>query len=76
MGRYRTVEKWVDVDVDLEDFDDEDLLDEIEARGLQSFSKPEYMIALFKQLYQLRRTGQDYQGVLDELIYEILGKIV
>jgi hypothetical protein len=76
MARYKTVEKWIDVDVDLEDFDDEDLLEEIESRGLGSFSRPEDRIDLFKQLYQLRRTGQDYQGVLDRLLYETLGKIV
>ena len=33
MGRYRTVESYVEVDVSLEDFSDEDLIEELESRG-------------------------------------------
>ena len=32
MGRYRTVETYVEVDVDLEDFSDEELIQELEDR--------------------------------------------
>ena len=34
MGRYRTVETYVEVDVDLEEFSDEDLIEELESRGV------------------------------------------
>jgi acetylglutamate synthase len=37
MSRRRTVTVDVDVDVDLEDFDTEDLIDELEDRGLAVF---------------------------------------
>lgn len=33
MGRYRTVETYVEVEVDLEDFSDEELIEELESRG-------------------------------------------
>lgn len=32
MGRYRTVETYVEVDVDLDDFSDEELIQELEDR--------------------------------------------
>ena len=33
MGRYKTVETYVEVDIDLEEFSDEDLIEELESRG-------------------------------------------
>ena len=33
MSRWTTVEKYIDVEVDLEDFDDQDLIEELERRG-------------------------------------------
>ena len=33
-------------------------------------------VELVTQIYQLRRTGQDYQKELDELIYRTLGRIL
>ena len=32
MGRYKTVETYVEVDIDLEDFTDEELIEELESR--------------------------------------------
>ena len=32
MGRYKSVETWVEVDVDLDDFSDEELIQELEDR--------------------------------------------
>ncbi len=34
MGRYKSVETWVEVDVDLEEFTDEELIEELAARGV------------------------------------------
>ena len=75
MGRYISVEKYVDVDIDMDDFSDEDLMDELQARGLGNFPDPNEMEELLKTIYQLRRTGQDYQQQLDDLIWNALGKI-
>lgn len=38
MGRYRTVETYVEVEVDLEDFSDEELIQELEDRRV-SYNK-------------------------------------
>lgn len=63
----------IDVDVDLTDFDTDDLLEELESRGsLPSIDTKK----LLEDLYLKRRLGQDYQTELDQLIYEGLGKIV
>jgi hypothetical protein len=65
-----TVETYVEVDVELTDFSDDDLIEEMESRGLQMPS------GLVTAIYQKRRLGQDYQRELDELIYKTIGRIV
>lgn len=63
----------VDVDVDLSDFDTEDLIEELQSRGhSESYSYNEQLLAI----WQKRRLGQDYQKELDELIYQELGKVL
>ena len=69
----------VDVDIDLDNFDDEEIFDHLESRGYivgDAVDSPGVnMVEIVEVLYQQRRTGQDYQKTLDELIYHILGKI-
>ena len=70
-----TVYKEVEVDVDLDDFDDDDLIDEMERRGLDvtdSGSASE----LIEKIWLKRRQGQDFTRELDRLIYATIGKIV
>lgn len=76
---YKTVYKEVEVDVEISDFDDDDLLDEIERRGLDLNSKyidGDQMRELLTQVWIKRREGREYQRDLDDLIYYGLGKIV
>jgi hypothetical protein len=71
----RTVYQEVEVDISLEDFDTDDLVEELESRGHtidDEFDIKDVLTAL----YEKRRTGQDYQAELDELIYQGLGRIV
>ena len=73
----RTVD--VDVDIDLDDFDDDELIEEIERRGLDYNTKDvdaDEARGMLETIYRLRRTGQNYDTELDQLIYYILGKIV
>lgn len=74
-----TVYTEVEVDVDLEDFDDDDLIEELERRGLDmntKFVDGDQMREILTQIWLNRRTGKDYQQQLDDLIYFGLGKIV
>jgi hypothetical protein len=74
---YKTVYKEVEVDVDLHDFDTDDLIEELEERGeLPSSTGPYDSNELVQQIWQLRRNGKDYQRLLDDLIYAVTGRIV
>ena len=69
----------VDVDIELDDFDDDELIEELERRGLDykttGVDADEARVML-ETVYQLRRTGQKHDAELDQLIYYVLGKIV
>jgi hypothetical protein len=74
-----TVYTEVEVDVDLDSFDDDDLMDEMERRGLDLNSKyidGDEMRELLTQVWIKRREGRDYQRELDQLIWYGIGKVV
>jgi hypothetical protein len=70
-----TIYKEVEVDVDLDDFDTDDLVEELESRGAGGgdFGDGKEILTA---IYEKRRLGKDYQEELDQLIYLGLGKIV
>ena len=63
-----------EIDVELDDFDTEDLLEELESRG--SLPVPGNAKEIVESIYLKRRLGQDYQTELDQLIYTVLGKFI
>lgn len=71
-----TVYKEVEVDVDLDDFDDDDLIEELERRGRGFEVASSSPTDLVEKIWLKRRMGQDYQHELDELIYVATGKVV
>ena len=71
-----TVYTEVEVDVELADFDTDDLIEELESRGKGMEVASETGTELLTAIYQKRRLGQDYQRELDDLIYLGIGKIV
>ena len=71
-----TVYTEVEVDVDLSDFYDEDLIEELESRGRGFEVNSRAPTELVTKIYERRRLGQDYQQELDELIYVAIGKVV
>ena len=70
------VEVWTTVDVDLEDFSDEDLLDELDRRGLGAEVPESTATEIITAIWLKRRMGCDYQAELEQLIYQTIGKIV
>jgi hypothetical protein len=70
-----TVYTEVEVDVELDDFDDEDLIDELQRRGRGFEVDNKTPTELVDRIHQLRRNGNDYQRELDELIYVTIGRI-
>ena len=69
------VYKEVEVEVDLDDFDDDELIDELERRGTGVMEYGNGTEVL-QTIYEKRRLGQDYQQELDQLIWLGLGKFI
>lgn len=71
----KTVYKEVEIDVELTDFDDNDLLEELEDRGLVVSTHGDTK-QLLETIWLKRRQGQAFDRELDQLIYAALGKVV
>jgi len=72
---YKTVYTEVEVEVDLGDFDTDDLIEELESRGAGATDYGDGR-ELLTAIWLKRRQGRDYQTELDQLIYNGLGKII
>jgi hypothetical protein len=80
MSKYKTVYTEVEVDVPLSEFDTDELIEELEDRGLDYNTKgvdADEMRLLLEAIWLKRRLGnQDYQTELGQLIYGVLGHVV
>jgi hypothetical protein len=72
---YKTIYTEVEVDVDLGDFETDDLIEELESRGSGVMDYGDGKEVL-QAIYEKRRLGQDYQTELDQLIWLGLGKFI
>ena len=73
------MEVWVDPEDNLEEYSDDDLIDELKRRGQDyntTFVDADAMRSVLEKIWYNRRLGKDYQTELNELIYGVLGKIV
>ena len=74
---YKTIYTEVEVDVDISEFDTDDLLEELEERGALPVEGNVNAKEILEAIYHKRRLGRtDYEKELDQLIYAGLGKIV
>ncbi len=74
---YKTVYTEVEVDVDLGEFETEDLIEELESRdALPSGTGPYDSKELVEQIWMLRRNGKNYDAPLDQLVYAVTGRII
>ncbi len=62
--------------VDLDDFDTDDLINELERRGKGLEVADTNGTELVEKIYQKRRLGQNFDKELDDLIYTVAGRIV
>lgn len=77
MRKYKTVHTEVAVDIDISEFDTEDLIDELESRGDLPVDGSDSAKELINTIWLKRRMGDhNYQTELDSLIYTVLGKVV
>ena len=74
---YKTIYTEVEVDVDLGDFDTDDLLDELASRSSLPMEEDFHGKEILEAIYLKRRVGRtDYEKELDQLIWLSLGKVV
>jgi len=72
---YKTMYKEVEVDVDLSDFDTDDLIEELESRGAGATDYGDGK-EILQAIYEKRRMNKDYQQELDQLIWLGTGRII
>ena len=75
MSRYKTVYTEVEVDIDLNEFTDQELLEELAERGLISESHGNGD-DLIDKIFHLRRQGKSYGKELDEYLYKMTGRAI
>jgi hypothetical protein len=71
-SRYITTE----VEVDLSDFDTQDLLDELDSRGSLPPDVPGDSKELLEAIWLRRRNGKNYDDLVDKLIYNVTGHVI
>jgi hypothetical protein len=72
---YKTIYTSVEVDVDLSEFDTDDLIEELESRGAGATDYGDGK-EILQAIYEKRRMNKDYQQELDQLIWLGTGRIV
>jgi hypothetical protein len=72
---YKTIYTEVEVDVNLSDFETDDLIEELESRGAGATDYGDGKDVLMS-IYEKRRLGKDYQVELEQLIWLGLGKVI
>lgn len=75
MGRYKTY----DVEASLEDWDDDELLEEIKSRGITAVYETDDDENLLYEIWRLRRNGSsydDFNDLLDKYISNTLGVVL
>lgn len=77
MSKYKTVYTEVEVEVDISEFDTDDLIEELQDRGSLPTEGDDDAKGLVYAIWLKRRLGNhDYQTELDNLIYQVLGHVV
>ena len=64
----------VELEVELDDFDTDDLIKELECRGSGTVAYGSSK-ELINSIYEKRRNSKNYQRELDDLIYLAIGRI-
>lgn len=74
---YKTID--IDVEIDLEDFEDDELIDELRYRGIDigDGENLDYNVRIIvSKIYELARNNKDYSVELSDLVYYTIGRIM
>lgn len=72
---YKTIYTEVEVEVDLDEFDDDDIIEEMERRNLSVVTSPDEARSLLEEIYYKRVMNKDFTAELDRYFYLTLGRI-
>jgi len=69
---------YVEVKINLDEFSDQELVDELQRRKLEHDSGPdmETIQEIVGKIYSKRKFGLDFLKEVDDLIYNVVGRIV
>jgi phosphate-selective porin len=68
-----TIYQEVEVEVELCDFETDDLIEELTRRNNGNYMPRNDLV---QSIFEKRRAGKDYQKELDDLIYNTIGRVV
>jgi len=68
------VDTTIEVDVDWEDLDTSDMLEELERRKAIPDLR-EFPNVILERIYFKRKSGENFNKDLDDLIYQVIGRI-
>ena len=68
-----TIYQEVEVEVELCDFETDDLIEELTRRNSGNYMPRNDLV---QSIFEKRRAGKDYQKELDDLIYNTIGRVV
>lgn len=68
---YKNID--VIIDIDLEEFGDEDILEEVERRNLKPVSGE--IFSIIEKLYYHKQKDEHFDTLLNELFYKAIGRI-
>lgn len=74
-----TIYKEIEVDVSLDDFSDDEIADEYNERGLNESSSSDsssHLIDAVREIYDAKVLGKNYEALLNQLIFNSIGRIV
>lgn len=72
---YKTIYTEVEVEVDLDEFDDDDIIEEMERRNLSVIASPDEARRLLEDIYYKRVMNKDFTAELDRYFYLTLGRL-
>lgn len=67
---------YVNVDVDISDFEDEDLINELKDRGYTIAGDIVDDNAILSEIYRLMRTDGDYKSLIEDYILTKIGRVI
>jgi hypothetical protein len=78
MGSYKTFYTTAEVETSLEEWSDEELIEELQERGvmMETSGDPQESTRLLNEIWRLRRTGQEYDHLMGDLLYHSIGRVI